>query len=119
MKNNNVHSRIVLFRLTPDEYAELQRVQRKTSYSMSRFVRTLLLEKSPHVLDKETAECYKNMLKQVQAIGSNINQITKAHNALATTKVHFTQATRQVVTDTLHIMQLWDKNKKQILQAPK
>jgi hypothetical protein len=51
-------------------------------------------------------------------ISNNINQIAKAHNALAKTKVHFSQSTQQVIRDTLEIMQLWEKYKQYAVQPP-
>ncbi|GHT67877.1 hypothetical protein FACS189452_06430 [Bacteroidia bacterium] len=120
MKNDSIEKRscVVTVWLTPTEYATLSKEQHKTHYTMSRFIRTVLLEKSPKVLDKETAKNYKQILKLVQSISNNVNQIAKAHNALFKTKVHFSETTRKVVEDTLHIMQLWESNKKDILQVP-
>jgi hypothetical protein len=111
-------SRITLARFTPSEYAELQRIQRKTHYSMSRFIRAVLLEKAPKILDKSTIDSYKEMLRLTAAISGNINQIAKVHNALAKTKVHFSQSTQQVIRDTLQLMQQWDKYKKLVIQPP-
>ncbi|MDR1226839.1 MAG: plasmid mobilization relaxosome protein MobC, partial [Prevotellaceae bacterium] len=88
--------RLFKIRFTPSEYSALLHVQRKTHYSMSRFIRTLLQEKAPHILDKATISSYQDILRLTTIISNNINQIAKAHNALAKTKVHFSQSTQQV-----------------------
>jgi hypothetical protein len=111
-------TRPFLIKFTPSEYAALQRVQRKTYYSMSRLIRAALLEKSPKILDKTTIKNYQEILRLTATISHNINQIAKAHNALAKTKIHFSQSTQQVIHDTLHIMQLWEKYKNQAIQLP-
>jgi hypothetical protein len=85
---------------------------------MSQFIRTILLEKAPTILDKATIKRYQEILRLTATIGNNINQIAKAYNALAKTKVHFSQSTQQVIRDTLHIMQLWEKCKNQAIQLP-
>ncbi|GHV64454.1 hypothetical protein FACS1894199_02730 [Bacteroidia bacterium] len=120
MKTDNIekHSRIVLVRFTPSEYATLAAIQRKTHYNMSRFIRTVLLEKSPNILDKETAKNYKEILKFVQYISNNVNQIAKAHNALLKTKPNMTEKNKEVIKQTIEIMQLWDSNKSRLLQVP-
>lgn len=110
--------RSFLIKFTPSEYKELSRIQRKTHYSMSRFIRAVLLEKAPQILDKTTIKNYQEILRLTATISNNINQIAKVHNALARTKVHFSQSTQQVIRDTLHIMQLWDKYKKHAIQPP-
>jgi heterodisulfide reductase subunit C len=108
----------VTIRFTPLQYEQLTKVQRKTHYSMSHFIRIVLLEKVPRILDKETINNYKEILRVVSKIGNNINQIAKAHNALAKTKVHFSQNTQQVIRDTLEIIQTWERYKKPIIQLP-
>jgi hypothetical protein len=86
---------------------------------MSQFIRAVLLEKAPKkILDKETIASYKEMLRLIATISNNINQIAKAYNALARTKVHFSQNTQQVIRDTLHIMQLWDRNRRRVVRPP-
>jgi hypothetical protein len=117
-KSIEKRTRLFLIKFTPSEYETLSRVQRKTHYSMSQFIRTILLEKAPTILDKTTIKRYQEILRLTATIGNNINQIARAYNALAKTKVHFSQTTQQVIRDTLHIMQLWEKCKNQAIQLP-
>jgi hypothetical protein len=111
-------TRPFLIKFTPSEYERLSRIRRKTHYSMSHFIRAILLEKAPKILDKATISNYQETLRIVKNIANNINQIAKAHNALAKTKVHFSQNTEQIIRDTLQIMQLWEKHKKRLIQPP-
>jgi K+/H+ antiporter YhaU regulatory subunit KhtT len=85
---------------------------------MSQFLRTILLERAPKILDKKTIKNYQEILRLTTTISNNINQIAKAYNALAKSKVHFSQSTQQVIHDTLHIMQLWEKYKNQAIGLP-
>jgi hypothetical protein len=78
----------------------------------------VLLEKAPNILDKETIKNYQEILRLTANISNNVNQIAKAFNALAKTKVHFSQNTQQVIRDTVEIMQLWDKNKRHLIRLP-
>jgi hypothetical protein len=111
-------TRLFKVRFTPSEYEALLRVQRKTHLSMSHFIRVVLLEKAPKVLDKSTIASYKETLRLAGIISSNINQIAKAHNKLAQAAGEFSHRTQQVVRDTLEIMQLWEKKKKYLVQPP-
>jgi thiamine biosynthesis lipoprotein ApbE len=117
-KSIEKRTRLFKIKFTPSEYETLSRVQRKTHYSMSQFIRTILLEKAPTILDKATIRHYQEILRLTATISSNINQIARAYNALAKTKVHFSQSTLQVIRDTLHIMQLWEKYKNRVIQPP-
>jgi len=116
--NEEKRTKRVMVRYAPSEHAELAKIQSKTNLSLCAFIRKITLEKAPTVIDTETTNSYKEMLKLCKIISNNINQISKAYNAFAHTKVHFSQTTQQCIKDTLHIMQLWQKMEMKLTTPP-
>lgn len=95
----------------------MAKVQRKTRYTMSSYVRKITLERRAAIVDTATADRYAEILRLCRIISQNINQITKAYNAFSHTKVHISQTTRQAIADTLNIVQTWRNMQPKLLKT--
>ena len=68
----------VIFRTTYDEYFKLKKKADSVGLSISDFIRTLISGFEPR--EKPPQEFYE-AIKQVRAVGNNINQIARLANA--------------------------------------
>ena len=75
--NDRQHSRQVIFRLTEDEYAQLEAVAGRAGLRVNELARRLT-RRGKHRLVIETTQRHDPaFLAQVQRLGANLNQLTK------------------------------------------
>jgi len=80
-KEKEVKTKIVGTRLTDEEYQELVERCEKLGITPSQYLRHLLTKKEPPRVDikkvLELCEGYKELAREVNAIGVNLNQLTR------------------------------------------
>jgi hypothetical protein len=80
-KEKESKTRIVSTRLTEEEYQEFLERAEKLGIAPSHYLRHLIIEKKPPEVDVsrilELCEGYRELAKEVNAIGVNLNQLTK------------------------------------------
>ena len=83
MKEKQLKTEAVRTRLNPEEKAALKRVAENNNMTVSRLIQKLVREtinKEVDLSPKEMA-AFKDAIRQLAAIGTNLNQLTRAVNS--------------------------------------
>lgn len=126
-ESNKLKDRIIGFRLSPEEFAEFDRIYKHSGVdNMSHFIKGCVFNQTIKVvkIDDNALEFYKllvNLQAQYRAIGNNYNQATKAIKTAFTDKkalafsYQLRDATLELINLNKEILQL-TKELKQWLQ---